>query len=47
VQKDFSKAGLFKLGNDIFVFTGPLVLGGVISFLTSSQPLWVGVSNIL
>ena len=46
MQKDFAKAGIFKLGNDIFVFTGPLVLNGVISFLTSSQPLWVGVSII-
>lgn len=44
VQKKFICAGFFKLGNDVFVFTGPLVLNGVINFLSSDEPMWVGVS---
>lgn len=45
VWRNFAKAGIYKVGNDIFLFVGPLVLHSVIGFLQNpGEPLWIGVS---
>lgn len=39
----FVQAGFYKVLQDIFVFTGPLLLYNIISFMQSpSTPTWVG-----
>ena len=43
--KDFAIAAIWKIGNDAFIFTGPLLLEFIVVFVNDkSQNTWIGVA---
>jgi len=47
-MREFVIAGIFKIGNDICVFTGPVVLNLVIAFLANGNtPTYYGLIYVV